>query len=79
MPRPPETRTEPVTTPAPPRTTTTGKQFGAILPDRRDAHCPRCACRCRCHRPPPEPPYVSAPPEPGAPFWSAWLAELRVA
>jgi hypothetical protein len=29
-------RTGPVTTPAPPRTTTTGKQFGAIVTDLTD-------------------------------------------
>jgi hypothetical protein len=62
------------------KTQTNTATYGtAILPERRDEHCPRCACRCRCHRPPPEPPYVPAPPEPGSPFFSAWLAEERAA
>ena len=64
----------PLERPGPAPTTTT-----VILPDQGDEHCPRCACRCRCHRPPPEPPYIAAPPRPGEPFWSAYLAELRVA
>ena len=59
--------------PAPTTTATNGKP---ILPDQDDAHCPRCACRCDCHRPPPEPPYVWIPPEPGSPFFMAHLAEL---
>ena len=58
------------TTPAPTRTTT-----ALSLPDRGDAHCPRCACRCGCHRPP-EPPYVWVPPRPGSWEWSGYLAEL---
>lgn len=59
--------------------TTTMTYSAIILPDRADGHCIRCACRCRCHRPPPEPPYVWVPPEPGSPFYSAWLAEGWVA
>jgi hypothetical protein len=62
--------------PAPIITATNGT---AILPDQGDGHCLRCSCRCRCHRPPPELPYIAAPPRPGEPFYSAYLAELRVA
>jgi hypothetical protein len=47
-----------------------------ILPDRANRHCQECACRCRCHRPPPEPPYVRIPPQPGSWEWSGYLAEL---
>ena len=63
--------------PGPATTITTYSNL--ILPDRGDEHCPWCACRCRCHRPPPEPPYIPATPEPGSPFFSAWLAEGRAA
>jgi hypothetical protein len=63
--------------PGPATTTTTYSKL--ILPDWGDQHCPRCACRCRCHKPTPEPPYVPVPPEPGSPFYCAWLAEVRVA
>jgi len=74
MPRP-DKRSGPATGPLRSGTTTST----AILPDWGDQHCPRCVCRCRCHKPRPEPPYVPAPPEPGSPFFSAWLAEGRAA
>jgi hypothetical protein len=58
-----------------PASTFTATYGKPILPDE---HCPRCACRCRCHQPP-EPPYIVVPPRPGEPFYSASLAEGRVA
>jgi hypothetical protein len=61
-----------------PASTFTATNGTAMLPDQGDGHCLRCSCRCRCHRPP-EPPYIVAPPRPGEPFYSANLAELRVA
>ena len=80
MPRPPDRERGPGRhTEAPRPADTTAERVAAILPDRGDEHCPRCACRCRCHRPPPEPPCVLVPPEPGSPFYCAWLAEVRVA
>jgi hypothetical protein len=63
----------PLERPGPAPTTT-----ATMLPDQADQHCLRCSCRCRCYRPPPEPPYIVAPPRPGEPFYSAYLAELRV-
>jgi hypothetical protein len=62
-----------------PASTFTATNGKPILPDRSDGHCLWCSCRCRCHRPPPEPPFIVAPPRPGEPFYCAWLAELRVA
>ena len=62
-----------------PASTFTATYSKPILPDQADGHCLRCLCRCRCHHPPPEPPYIVAPPRPGEPFYCAYLAELRVA
>ena len=59
--------------------TTTATYGTAILPERPDQHCLWCACRCGCHRPRPELPVRIVAPQPGEPFYSAWLAEGRVA
>jgi hypothetical protein len=62
-----------------PASTFTATNGPLMVPDQGDGHCPRCSCRCRCHRPSSEPPYIVVPPRPGEPFYSAYLAELRVA
>lgn len=41
------------------------------------AACDECRCRCRCHQPPrPDPPPIETPPQPGDPYWSAYVAVL---
>jgi hypothetical protein len=75
--RPRQERTGPPATERPARSGTATST--SSLPHRGDGHCLRCSCRCRCHRPPSDPLYIVAPPRPGEPFYSAYLAELRVA
>ena len=56
--------------------TTTATNGTVIVLDASDRHCDRCRCRCDCHRPPPEPPVVYTPPQPGSWEWSGYLAGL---